>query len=179
MGKKILQILLAIVIVGCVWVIYDQISTPIKFESEMKQKKAAVIERIKDIRSAERAYKLKYQRFTDDFDSLAHFILNDSLEMERKLVDEDDSVALAQLKKSGRRNVEKFNVAVIDTVFAPRKLTAEQVRELRFIPGTDNKSQFLLEAGTVNATSRFRWSSAAHPTRCSSTRRSTARRSST
>ncbi len=71
--------------------------------------------------------------------------------MERKLVDEDDSVALAQLKKSGRRNVEKFNVAVIDTVFAPRKLTAEQVRELRFIPGTDNKSQFLLEAGTVNA----------------------------
>ncbi len=151
MGKKILQILLAIVIVGCVWVIYDQISTPIKFESEMKQKKAAVIERIKDIRSAERAYKLKYQRFTDDFDSLAHFILNDSLKMERKLVDEDDSVALAQLKKSGRRNVEKFNVAVIDTVFAPRKLTAEQVRELRFIPGTDNKSQFLLEAGTVNA----------------------------
>ncbi len=149
MGKKILQILLAIVIVGCVWVIYDQISTPIKFE--LKQKKAAVIERIKDIRSAERAYKLKYQRFTDDFDSLAHFILNDSLEMERKLVDEDDSVALAQLKKSGRRNVEKFNVAVIDTVFAPRKLTAEQVRELRFIPGTDNKSQFLLEAGTVNA----------------------------
>ena len=34
-------------------------------------------------------------------------------------------------------------MAVIDTVFAPRKLTAEQVRELRFIPGTDNKSQFL------------------------------------
>ncbi len=146
----------------------------------MKQKKAAVIERIKDIRSAERAYKLKYQRFTDDFDSLAHFILNDSLEMERKLVDEDDSVALAQLKKSGRRNVEKFNVAVIDTVFAPRKLTAEQVRELRFIPGTDNKSQFLLEAGTVNAGNvTVPVVECRAPYKCSSTRRSTARRSST
>lgn len=149
MGKKIFQILLAILIVGLVWVIYVQISTPIKFENEMKQKKAAVIEQIKDIRSAERAYKIKNQRFTGDFDSLARFILNDSLEMERKLVDEDDSLALAALKKIGKKNVEKFKVAVIDTVFSPRKLTAEQINNLRYIPGTENQAQFILEAGTV------------------------------
>lgn len=151
MGKKILQIILALVIIGCVWIIYRQISTPIKFENEMKQKRTAVIDRIKDIRAAERAYKLKYQRFTGDFDTLAHFILNDSLEMERKLVDEDDSVALARLKKSGRKNIEKFNVAVIDTVFSPRRLTAEQVYELRYIPGTNNQAQYILEAGSVSA----------------------------
>ena len=34
MGKKIFQILLAVVIVGLVYVIYRQISTPIKFEKE-------------------------------------------------------------------------------------------------------------------------------------------------
>ncbi|MEG2614049.1 MAG: hypothetical protein RR996_03290, partial [Alistipes sp.] len=95
MGKKIIQIILAVAIIALVWVIYHQISTPIKFEDEMKEKKAAVIERIKDLRAAERAYKIKYKRFTGDFDTLANFILQDSITMERKLVDEDDSLALA------------------------------------------------------------------------------------
>ena len=38
--KKIAQIILAVVIVALVYVIYDQISTPIRFEQEMKAKKA-------------------------------------------------------------------------------------------------------------------------------------------
>ena len=52
--KKIAQIILAVVIVALVYVIYDQISTPIRFEQEMKAKKAQVIDRIKDIRTAAR-----------------------------------------------------------------------------------------------------------------------------
>ena len=116
MGKKIFQILLAVVIVGLVYVIYRQISTPIKFEKERAAQEALIIDRIKDIRTAERAYKSKYQRFTDNFDTLIHFVLNDRLEFERKIVDEDDSVAMAQLKKSGRQNIEKFQVPVIDTI---------------------------------------------------------------
>ena len=44
--KKIAQIILAVVIVALVYVIYDQISTPIRFEQEMKAKKAQVIDRI-------------------------------------------------------------------------------------------------------------------------------------
>ena len=150
MVKKISQIILAVVIIGQVYVIYDQISTPIKFENELKQRKSAVIERLKDIRSAQRAFKIKYQRFTSDFDTLADFILHDSLTMERKLVDEDDSVAMAQLKKSGKKNIEKFEVAVIDTVFSPRRLTAQQVHDLRYIPFTDNRQEYIMEAGTVS-----------------------------
>lgn len=152
--KTVFQILLAIVIVGFVYVIYDQISTPIRFENEVKAKRSQVIERIKDIRTAQRAYKSKYQKFTADFDSLANFILNETLEMERKLVDEDDSVAMAQLKKAGKKNVEKFQIAVIDTIFSPKKLTKEDVYNLRYIPGTDNKAQFILEAGIITTESK-------------------------
>lgn len=89
-----------------VYVIYDQISTPIKFDDELKAKKAQVIDRIKDIRTAQRAFKSKYQRFTGSFDTLANFILQDTLELERKIVDEDDSVAMAQLKKMGKERRE-------------------------------------------------------------------------
>lgn len=153
--KKIAQILLAVVIVAFVYVIYKQISTPIRFENDLKSKSAQVIERIKDIRTAERAYKSKYQKFTADWDTLANFILNETLEMERKLVDEDDSVGLALLKKQGKKNVEKFTVAVIDTIFSPKKLSKEDIMNMRYIPTTNNQALFILEAGQITTESKI------------------------
>lgn len=149
MVKKLTQLALAVVIVGLIYVIYGQISTPINFEKETAHKKAAVIDRIKDVRAAERAFKTKYQHFTGDFDSLINFVLNEELELERKIVDDDDSVGLAMLKKQGKKNVEKFTIAVIDTIFAPKVLTEEDVRNLRYIPGTDNQREFILEAAKL------------------------------
>ena len=153
MVKKLAQILLAVVIVGLVYVIYQQISTPIKFEQELATRQAAVIERIKDIRAAERAFKSKYMHFTGNFDSLEQFILTDTLVLERKIVDEYDSVAMALLKKAGRKNVEEFKVAVIDTIFSPRKLTPAQVKELRYIPYSNGK-EYYLEAGIITTESK-------------------------
>ena len=152
--KKLFQIILAVAIVGLVYVIYVQISTPIRFDKETKAKKAQVIDRIKDIRTAQRAFKSKYQHFTASFDSLSAFVLTDTLELERKIVDEDDSAAMAMLKKSGKKNIEKFKIAVIDTIFSPKKLSVEQVKQLRYIPGTDDKAQFIMEAGIITTESK-------------------------
>ena len=152
--KKLFQIILAVAIVGLVYVIYVQISTPIRFDKETKAKKAQVIDRIKDIRTAQRAFKSKYQHFTASFDSLSAFVLTDTLELERKIVDEDDSAAMAMLKKSGKKNIEKFKIAVIYTIFAPKKVTRQDVENFRFIPGTGNKAQFIMEAGIITTESK-------------------------
>ena len=152
--KKLFQIILAVAIVGLIYVIYVQISTPIRFDKETKAKKAQVIDRIKDIRTAQRAFKSKYQHFTASFDSLSAFVLPDTLELERKIVDEDDSAAMAMLKKSGKKNIEKFKIAVIDTIFAPKKVTRQDVENFRFIPGTGNKAQFIMEAGIITTESK-------------------------
>ena len=146
--KKAVQFLLGLVIIGLIYVVATLIHTPLSFEKQLEERNADVIVKLKDIRAAERAFKSKYQQFTGDFDSLIYFILNDSLEMERKLVDEDDSVAMAQLKKAGKKNVEKYNIAVIDTIFNPRKLSKEDVQNLRYIPHTNNV-EFILEAAKV------------------------------
>ena len=128
--KKGIQFILGLAIIGLVYVVANLIYTPISFEQQLEERNAEVIVKLKDIRAAQRAYKSKYQQFTGNFDSLINFILNDSLTMERKLVDEDDSVALAKLKKAGKKNIEKYNLAVIDTIFNPRKLTKEQVKKI-------------------------------------------------
>ena len=146
--KKAIQIFLGLAIVGLIYVIATLIHNPLSFEKELTARNAEVVVKLKAIRAAERAYKSKYQQFTNNFDTLIYFILNDSLEMERKLVDEDDSVAFAKLKKAGKKNIEKYNLAVIDTIFNPRKLTKEQVEDLRYIPYA-GKQEFILEAGKV------------------------------
>ena len=83
MGKKsvqiILQLALAVVVLGLGYWVYTLISTPIKFENEQKLRETAVIERIKDIRTAERTFKSKYQRFTGDFDTLINFVLTEEI----------------------------------------------------------------------------------------------------
>ena len=155
MGKKIIQFVLALVVLGLAYYVYVLISTPIKFENEQKVREAAVIERIKDIRTAERTFKSKYQRFTGDFDTLINFVLTEQMEGERKKIDEDDSVAMAQAKKKyGRRfkNVEKFTFSVKDSLF--KHLTPEQVAELRYVPYTGNKTEYILEAGMLATESK-------------------------
>ena len=155
MGKKIIQFVLALVVLGLVYCVYVLISTPIKFENEQKVREAAVIERIKDIRTAQRTFKIKYQRFTADFDTLINFVLHEEMTGERKKIDEDDSVAMAQArKKYGRKfkNVEKFTFSVKDSLF--KHLTSEQVAELRFVPYTNNQTQYILEAGMLATESK-------------------------
>ena len=150
--KKLIQIILALVIAPLVYVIYMQISTPIRFENEQKAREKVVIEHLKDIRTAQRQFKSKYQRFTADFDTLINFVLDEQSEGERKIYDEDDSVGMALLKKLRKKNVEKFTYSVKDSMF--KHLTAEQVANLRYVPFTNNQTQFLLDAGQLMTESK-------------------------
>lgn len=152
--KKIIQIVLAVVIVALGYYAVDMVYSSIYFQKQTDARKAVVIERIKDIRSAQRSFKQVNQRYTSSFDTLINFVLNDSLVMERKLVDEDDSVAMARLKAKKIKNIQKFKVAVIDTVFGEKKLTAEQVRNLRFIPFAAEGTEFIMDAGMFTTESK-------------------------
>lgn len=153
MGKKIAEIVLGLAIIGLVFVVYKQISTPIHFENETALRKAAVVERIKDVRTAERQFKSKYQRFTASFDTLINFVLTETMEGERKIVDEDDSVAMAQLKKMKKKNIETFTYSVKDSLF--KHLSVEAVEDLRFIPFTGKQREFILEAGQFTTESKI------------------------
>lgn len=154
MKKTILQIVLAIIIVAMAYVLYDSIMTPVNFDKATEVRQKAVIERISDIRSAQRSYKQVHGQYTGSFDTLINFVLTGTMEFERQLVSADDSAGLARLKKLRKKNVEKFTVNAIDTVFGDKKLTPAQVEELRYVPYSDlaNNGQlqeFIMGAGQV------------------------------
>ena len=140
--KKVIQVVLAVAIVALAIVVYRQITMPLKFQKTLDQRSAAVIERIKDIRTAERAYKQLNDVYTGNFDTLINFVLSDSLVYEKAIGSADDSVAVAR----GLVSREEFKGAVIDTIFGDKKMTPELVKQMRFIPYADGQ-EFLLEAG--------------------------------
>jgi len=65
---SLLPIILLIGIIG------SQISGPIRFDNELKERKAQVIERIKDVRTAQHTFRAEYQRYAEDFDELEQFL---------------------------------------------------------------------------------------------------------
>ena len=146
--KKVIQIVLAVVIVFLAFVVYRQLTIPLKFQKEVETRSAAVIDRIKDIRTAERAYKQVNQVYTGNFDSLINFVLNDSMVYEKAFGSADDSVAVAR----GLVSRETFKVAVIDTIFGSKQMTPEKVEMIRYIPYTDGM-EFILEAGQLKTES--------------------------
>jgi hypothetical protein len=151
--KITITVLLTLAILALAWILYRQIMTPLEYQKELAVREAAVIDRIKDIRSAEQAFKQKSGRYTGSWDSLLTFTLRDSLTFERKLVDENDSVGLAQLKRRGLQNVEKYSMAVRDTIFSPRRLSDTQIEDLKYIPYAEAGTEYILRAAMLTTES--------------------------
>lgn len=93
--KAILQIILAVAIVALGYWIYILFATPLKFEEVRAEREAVVIERLKDIRTAQRAYRAKYAKFAGSFDQLINFVQNDSMQVVMMIGSEYDSAAVA------------------------------------------------------------------------------------
>lgn len=129
MKKILLSICLLAAIAALVWWVFQLFLTPLNFEEQRKEREKAVIERLKEIRTAQRAYRTKYQKFTPNLDELIAFIEKDSLILERSTGSEDDSLAMAQ----GMVKKEKYTMAVKDTIF-PKGFVAT---EMCFIPFSD------------------------------------------
>ncbi|MCH5304905.1 MAG: hypothetical protein J1E79_00310 [Rikenella sp.] len=136
MKKILLQVILLAAIAALVWWMYSLFNTPLEFEKVRKERETKVVERLKDIRTAQRAFRNKYLKFTPNFDSLIAFIENDSLTYELAIGSADDSVAVAQ----GLVSVKKFNVAVKDTLSF---ISLDgNFNNLRYIPGSNIPSKF-------------------------------------
>lgn len=72
--KTILQIVLWIVCIILGYMIYRSVTGPIEFDKIKKERFAEVIDRLKDIRNAQEAYKSVNGRFANDFESLIKFV---------------------------------------------------------------------------------------------------------
>jgi hypothetical protein len=112
---KIIQAVLIIGIVVFVYLIINSVSKPIKFQKERDKRYAKIIERLKDIRTAEIAFFDKYGRYTASFDTLIAFIKNDSLPIVKAIGTVPDTLT--------EEEAVKLKIVYRDTIYVPVKDT--------------------------------------------------------
>ncbi len=154
--NKALKILCHIVLIAlCVflaWRIVASVMEPVNFNKEKDARQAVAVQRLKDIRTLQEAYKSVNGKFTADFDSLAMFYNTGKMEIVMQVGSMDDSLAVANteaLKKKNRRITPqemyaryqagenlvfsiKNEIPVRDTVFHSRPDFV--IDSLRYIP---------------------------------------------
>lgn len=72
--KYLVKLVLVVAVAGLAYMLYESINRPIRFDEEKNRKYALVIERMKDIRSAQIAFRESNQRYSGDFDELIPFL---------------------------------------------------------------------------------------------------------
>jgi hypothetical protein len=145
--KTGIQIALVIVIVVLSYMIYSSIMGRIEFEREAKVRRDAVIERLKDIRTAQLAYKNSKQEFAKDFNSLIDWVKNGKVQVIKQIGDAEDSLAVAR----GEVIRDTVYIAAIDTVFSPSYIAGRKsfyLDSLPFIPNSGG-DKFEIDAGEI------------------------------
>ena len=150
MKKLIIQIILAGIIIFLGYKCYESIEIPQQFKVIKEQRYARIADRLKDIRTAQEAYKGVYGKYTGSFDTLINFIKYDSVKVVRSigsLSDEDleKGITEAQAIKEGRIVRDTVKQGALETIFNKDY----PIDDLRYVPFTKRKYQFNMGASSM------------------------------
>ena len=172
--KTVLNIVLAAIAVFLLYICYESVMGPVRFEEEKNVRDKAVQARLLDIRKAQAEYSNTHDRqYTNNFDSLIYFVKNQKLplvfkkgvlsdaQLESGLTEAKAMAIINKAKKTGkydevRKNgLENFSrdttwVAVIDTIF-PKGFNADSLRYVPFGKGVQFQMDTLTQVARSGA----------------------------
>ena len=102
--KVLVYLIFPIAIVGLAYMIVESVMEPVRFNNEKEAREQVAIQRLKDIRTLQNAYKTEYGKFTASFDTLKSFYTDSTMKVVMQLGSADDSVAVANTEQLKRRN---------------------------------------------------------------------------
>jgi len=132
MKKILIIVVMPLIIIVLGYLIYRSVQQPVIFEKQRKIRESVCVERLKDIRTLQVAYKSRFSKFTSDMDTLIDFYKNGKITIVRQIGSMDDSVAVAQ-KRVFRDSIQLF---VKDTLL---KRAGFVVDSLAYIPFSGGK----------------------------------------
>lgn len=153
--KKLIQLALVVLVVVLGVLLVRSIMEPINFKKEQTYRYGVVVQKLKDIRTAQLAYKDVYGRFTGSFDTLTTFVKTDSLPLIFKKGEIPEEF-LGQITE--REAIEKgmiirdtIRVAVLDSLFG----VEYPIDSLSYIPFSDGK-KFKMAEGEIITGSKLK-----------------------
>jgi hypothetical protein len=146
--KIVIQVILGIVAISLSYWIYEGIMKPERFKTEVSKRNDAIIEKLKDIRTIQVAYKGVYARYCSSFDTLAIFLEKGKLPLIKKEGNVPDTLTEAQALKMGLVKRDTVYVSAYESLFGSQGKKID-IQKLRYIPFSQNK-EFEIKASSVN-----------------------------
>lgn len=142
--RTVIQSILALAVLLLAYLLFESIQEPIRFNREVKKRETATIQRLKDIRTAEESYRSKFGIYTENFDTLIHFVRYDSFPIIKAIGSIPDS--LYNLGVTEKKALEMgiiirdtSYVRVIDSIFS----ASYYIDSIRYVPYCDTNQFFL------------------------------------
>ena len=153
MNRKTIQLLLWPVIIILAWLVYRSPISLKEFQEETNYRKSAVIQDLKDIRTAQIAFKDKYRVYAGDFNSLLSFVKNDSLAVVKAIGETPDSLTEDQALLAGIISRDTVFIPAYQTIYNQDYLDTRDSRfpfdleKLSMVPFSDKT--FSIESGNI------------------------------
>ncbi|MCD4745479.1 MAG: hypothetical protein K8R58_04200 [Bacteroidales bacterium] len=141
MIKNIIKIVLLIVIIGLVYLVYESVMRPVRFNKQKDSRNLVVIQNLKDIRISELSFKAINGKYTADFDTLIDFLKRGVIPVVNIIPDPEDTT----FTKTINDTIDYVNVA--DSLFKDRVNFI--IEDIQYVPFTDGE-MFKLAAGEIN-----------------------------
>ena len=124
--KTVIHAVLIALICVVAFLVVKSVQKPLDFNAEQKRRYDLTIQRLKDIRTAQVAYRSEYKKYTGSFDTLIDFLKTGEFRVVRIVGDLDDSATVA----AGKIIRDTIMLSVIDSLFKK----GYPVDSIRYVP---------------------------------------------
>ena len=153
MNTKTIRLLLWPVIIILAWLVYRSPISLKEFQEVANFRKSAVIQDLKDIRTAQIAFKDKYRVYARDFNTLINFVKSDSLAVIKAIGEVPDSLTEDQALKASIISRDTVFVPAYESIFNDDYLSTRDDRfdfdldKLSSVPFSEES--FSIESGNI------------------------------
>jgi len=156
--RRIIQVLFVLIIIVLGYLIVESIMEPIRFNQEVEVRESATIDRLVEIREAQKAYKDIYKQYTGSFDTLISFLDTTSFQVVKAIGDipeewlDQMGFEKARLRAlaDGIISRDITLVPVLDSLFG-KGFNSDS---LRYVPFTEDV-MFSMESGEILTSSNL------------------------
>jgi hypothetical protein len=156
--RNVIQVLFVLLILALGYLIVESIMEPIRFNKQVELRESATIQRLKEIREAQKAYKDVYKRYTSSFDTLINFLYTDSFTVIKAIgTIPEEWLEEFGLEKAREKAIEEgvitresTKVSVMDSLFGK----TYPIDSLRYVPYT-NGVEFTMKSSKILTSSNL------------------------
>lgn len=113
--KIVTRLLLTCVIVALGYLVYESVMSTVRFDNKVDFRYEQTVKKMKDIREAQRFYKIAHGAYAVNFDTLVNYVNNDSIPIIKIIPDPEDTTFVRVIRDT------LGSLSVYDSLFGKRE----------------------------------------------------------